>query len=69
MARNAHPTKSGPGRRHKNGEKHGKPPVPAKGPWLGQHVATAARQRRREIVALIGIRQFKKLQRQQRAEP
>ena len=37
--RNAHPTKSGPGRRHEEGVQHGAPPVLTMGgAWAGQRV-------------------------------
>jgi len=43
FARNAHPTKRGPGRRHGQGEPHGRRPSPPKGgDWIGQYTNGAA---------------------------
>lgn len=59
--RNRSTTKSGPGRSHKDGHKKAKPPV-SKGAGSGfvQHTNAIRNARRRAIVALGGIRQFKK---------
>lgn len=60
MERNASSTKSGPGRRHANGTKHGKPPVQPKGGlWTGQRTNPERAERRRLIREAGGIRQFK----------
>lgn len=59
-SRNPTTTKRGPGRKHVQGHKHGKPPVAPKGNWLGQHTADAAKRERRALIALIGIRQYKR---------
>ena len=53
--RNAHPTKSGPGRRHEEGVQHGAPPVPTMGgAWVGQRVnpnkPASRRDKRRSAV-------------------
>lgn len=58
MSRNAHPTKSGPGRRHKDGEKHGVTPPPQTGAWLGQRTNPARNQKRRMMRGVGGRRQF-----------
>lgn len=58
--RNAHPTKSGPGRKHGHKVAHGTPPKPAKGNWAGLHKASAERRLRRACVKLVGIRQHKR---------
>jgi hypothetical protein len=61
MARNAHSTKAGPGRRHKDGTPHGRKPVDAKGAPRGFALHTnPLRNKERAIVAVIGARQFKK---------
>ena len=61
--REPHPTKRGPGRRHKSGQEHGAAPVPAVpvgGPlWLG-HRVNAAANARRSVKAEIGARQYRK---------
>lgn len=60
QVRNQHPTKKGPGRRHKSGQKHGAAPVPqVGGEWLGQHTNAAANARR-AVKAEIGARQYRK---------
>jgi hypothetical protein len=60
MAREPHPTKKGPGRRHKSGQKHGAAPVtPKGGKFLGQRV-NAATNARRSVKAEIGARQYRK---------
>ena len=41
MERNAHPTKSGPGRKHGHKVKHGKQPTPPVGAWAGLHTNPA----------------------------
>ena len=59
MSRNAHPTKSGPGRHHKDGEKHGAAPPPFKGgDWIGQRTNPARNQKRRMMRGVGGRRQF-----------
>lgn len=69
MALNAHPTKSGPGRRHKDYEKHGAAPVAPTGAPFGfvQHVATREKKLRRLMVETLGRRQARRLQRAERA--
>lgn len=58
MPYNAHPTKSGPGRRHQDGQKHGRAPVTPKGAPDGfvQRRAPEAVRRRRALVAELGRR-------------
>ena len=62
MSRNAHPTKAGPGRKHGNRVKHGKPPTQAGGEWAGLHT-NPKRNAERKLVKAIGIRQVKKQRR------
>jgi len=56
-ARNPHPTKKGPGRRHEQGEPHGRRPDPPKGgDWLGQHTNGAA-SAEKKLKRTVGARQ------------
>jgi hypothetical protein len=56
--RNKHPTKKGPGRRHGQGEKHGKAPAADKGAPFGFEVHTNESKRlRRALVSAVGRRQ------------
>lgn len=57
--RNQHPTKKGPGRRHKQGQDHGAAARPTGGHFLGQHTNPAANARR-AVKATIGARQYRK---------
>lgn len=59
--RQAHPTKSGPGRKHGHKVSHGTPPKPAKGNWLGLHKASAEKLERCALVKTFGRRQTIKL--------
>ena len=61
--RNAHATKSGPGRRHVQGEKHGSAPKPMTGAFAGQRTNPERAKRRAFIKACGGIRQFKRINR------
>lgn len=56
VERNESATKSGPGRKHKQGLTQGRV-HPAKGDWLGRHAASNEKRERRLIVANIGRRQ------------
>lgn len=61
MSRNAHPTKSGPGRRHKDGQAHGATlPPQAGGAWLGQRTNPERAQQRRLSQSLGGARQCRR---------
>lgn len=66
--RNASATKRGPGRRHVDGVEKNAPIKPPKaGFGFVQHIANAVRRSRRNAIAQIGIRQFKRQQRRERA--
>lgn len=57
-----HPTKRGPGRRHKQGQPHGSKPIEAKGAPAGfvRHTNPEKNKRRKTIKMVGGIRQFNK---------
>lgn len=59
---NKHPTKSGPGRTHGQGVAHGFVPVQRSGagPAFAQHHASPKRSAKRALVAVIGVRQYKR---------
>lgn len=62
--REAHPTKSGPGRRHAEGKDASRATARNRGgagPGFVRHEATGAKTQRRLSVAKLGIRQHKRL--------
>jgi hypothetical protein len=71
MARNAHPTKSGPGRYHSSGQEHGRAPVADAGAPLGfvKRSAPDAKLLRRAHVKIMGRRQAIKAAKAERSEP
>jgi len=58
--RNPHPTKKGPGRRHKQGQKHGRKPPALTGTWVGQHTNAQRAQERKLQRELGSARQMRK---------
>ena len=68
--RQPHATKRGPGRRHKQGQKHGRAPVAPMGPLFGfvQHKASPEKALRRANVKALGRRQALKAAKRERNE-
>ena len=65
LPRTAHPTKSGPGRRHGQAVNHGATPVPLTGEWIGKRTSVQ-KNSERALKRELGARQFKRQQKAQR---